>query len=169
MTQLSNQTSDPNFAVAFRKSVNEQIQNLLRDCMLTLHNNCDRVAKQFADSNPAYFANYKAARKLKPTTMSTQLRLYVTNALGLPVQEGEVYIIGTDRSAALDLTGYALVDHIPFGIHQFTLTTQSSTNTYGPYDFKKGKSLTFHVQIVGSSSAPKVTVTEEDLTETISK
>lgn len=170
--QLNSFIANPRNQISNRVTVNKQIQALLRENMLILTEQTDTSAFVFRTADLNYYNNYVSSRKLIPHHMSTQLRIYVLDIDGNPVTNGEVFIIGTDRSNTLDTQGYALVDHIPFGTHQVSVATPSGTEFYGPFDFKKGKSLTLHVQIgefasTGSATAKpsKVTVTENDVEE----
>ncbi len=165
--QLNALMSNPQNAIANRVAINKNIYQLLNECMFMLTNNSDTLINQFRVSNPAYYNTYWANRRLNEHHVSTQLRLYVLDQLGHPVTQGEVLIIGTDRSGTLDLNGYCLVDQIPFGTHQFALTTPTFEKVYGPYDFKKGHSITLHVQISNTGALVKETSTVTKTEETV--
>jgi hypothetical protein len=60
-----------------------------------------------------------------------------------------------------DLKGYCLIPHIPFGMHSVTVTTGHNSREFGPFDFKKGHSLTQHFVTVPVFGQTGTTTTTE--------
>jgi hypothetical protein len=89
--------------------------------------------------------------------ISTQLRATVVDELNQPIFNALVYIDGTDRKAATDASGYCLINEIPFGQHTVTVVTGSNTRTFGPFDFKKGQSLSKQFVTVPAFATTAVT------------
>lgn len=142
----------PDNAESNRKSINQDIQQLLHSSMLLLINQADGMVLNFLN-NPAtvnYYNTYRANRKLKPFGhVPTQLRATTVDDLNQPV-ECNISIEGTDISGKT-VNGYANLSAIPFGEHRVIITTlgdQPQTHTFGPIRFFKGHSLsiTFNVQ-----------------------
>jgi hypothetical protein len=148
-TQFSTANSSPKNAIANREAINKDIYALLRDCMVMITNQCDEIAYQFSQSpsTVTFYNTYLANRKLNPQHVSTQLRAYCEDELSQPMQ-AQVFIDGTDISAYSDpKTGYCLISGIPFGEHTVTVVTGENSKTFGPYDFKKGQSITKHFTV----------------------
>jgi hypothetical protein len=166
--QLEAVLANPKNAIANREAVNKSIQNVLRQSMQLITEQADAVAWQFIENDLQYYNDYRANRKLNPNHLSTQLRAHVENELGQPIPGAIVRVDdqeGKKLVGITDLNGYTLVAHIPFGSHTVTVTTGKNSRVYGPYDFKKGHSLTKHFITVpdfGStatvSETPKVEV-----------
>jgi hypothetical protein len=160
LQQLISVLSSPNNAIAHRKATNQQWQVIMRESMLLIHNQADTLASQYSETNPAYYSEYRANRKLKPAGhISTQLRATVVNELDQPIANAAVYIDGTDLKVATDASGYGLISDIPFGWHTVTVITGTNSRTFGPFDFKKGQSLTKKFVTVPAFSTPSTTTT----------
>ncbi len=147
-TQLDTLMSDPKNAIANRDALNKSIQLQFRDCMNILYNQCDTLAEQFKTNNIDYYNAYHDNRKLNPYTLHTQLRAHTNDDLNQPVYGIEVEILVNDPNkpnptGTTDLDGYSLIEGIPFGVWQVKV----NGNIYGPYRFKKGKSLTKHYTV----------------------
>jgi hypothetical protein len=142
--KLEDVISNPRNAIANKKATNEAIQTLLRDCMLLLTEQADQLAEQFKENNLNYYNEYHANRKLVPHHLSTQLRAHVLDELNQPIVGATVSIDGTDLTSTTNEEGYALVTKIPFGWYTVTITTGDNIRAFGPFEFKKGHSLTVH-------------------------
>jgi hypothetical protein len=135
--------SNPKNAIANRTAVNKDIQNTLRQSMNLVTEQADALAPVFITLNKQLYYNaYIANRKLNPHRLSTQLRAHIVDELNQPIPGATVAIDGTTLSGTADMHGYCLLPEIPFGEHIVTITTGSVTRTFGPFRFKKGKSLT---------------------------
>jgi hypothetical protein len=73
--------------------------------------------------------------------MSTQLRATVFMR-DRHVPNATVQIVNTELKGTSDANGYCLIDHIPFGQHKVIVSIDTISETYGPFTFKKGQSLT---------------------------
>jgi hypothetical protein len=164
LTQLQSMLAGTTNAIATREALLIQVYNLLRDSMVILTNNCDELVFQFRNIDMTYFNSYWANRHLNQHHVSTQLRAHVQSELDQPVT-AEVFIDGTDISGFTDpTTGYLLLTGIPFGPHTVTIVTGTNSKTFGPFDFKKGHSLTEHFIVAPAFAEPAKTIT--DNTET---
>ncbi len=155
LTQLSNVLTNPKNAISNRSSINKQIQNLLRDCMTTLYDQCDQLAFFFKNdpSTLDYYNTYNSNRRLDDHHLHTQLRAHITDELGQPIENADIIIDGDAITESTDNKGYALLSGITFGSHTVTVITGENSKTFGPFDFKKGQSLTQHF-IVAPVFAP---------------
>jgi len=143
-SQLNQIISNPRNAIANRTAVNKQIQSTLRQSMQLLTEQADQLVLVFQGTAQNYYNQYLANRKLIPTHLSTQLRAHVQDELNQPISGATVSVDGTNLTALTDEKGYCLIPNIPFGDHIITITTGSATRSFGPFLFKKGKSLTKH-------------------------
>jgi hypothetical protein len=142
--KLEQVVSTPKNAIANREAVNKDIQSILQQCMLLLTEQADQLALMFKDINVNYYNQYFANRKLNPHTLHTQLRATVNDELNQPIQFATVTIDDTVLTGTTDALGYCLITKIPFGWHSVTVTAGENTKTWGPFEFKKGHSLTKH-------------------------
>ncbi len=163
--KLNTFNTTPRNAIVNREASNTDIQDLLRECMVILSNQCDELIYQFQSSNLTYFNAYWSNRKLDAHSVSTQLRSHCADELGQPIKNAEIKISGTDLVGITDDAGYSLISGIPFGSHSVTIITGTNSKTFGPFDFKKGQSLTQHFTVAPAfASAAKSTATKSKVT-----
>jgi hypothetical protein len=156
--KLEQVVSNPKNAIARRTAVNKDIQNTLRQCMILLTEQADQIGLSFKTLNENYYNQYLANRRLNPHHLSTQLRAHVQDELGQPLKEATVAINGTELSNITSENGYSLISGIPFGEHTVTVTTGTNIRTFGPFLFKKGKSLTKYF----TTAPPFVTLEKQE-------
>jgi len=147
LTALQNILSNPKNAIANRVALNKNIYSLLRDCMFKLTNEGDTLIYQFQQTNLNYFNTYWSNRKLNTHHVPTQLRAHVMDDLSQPVSKATVSIQGTQVTGMTDDSGYCFLDGFGFGDFSVTVTTQAGSYVFGPFDFKKGESLTLHFTV----------------------
>jgi hypothetical protein len=160
LTDLTNSLTSVRNAITNRKALNEQIQVWVANCMNVLINQSDPLVNSIKETQPAYWMGYHNNRELVHTGhISTQLRATVVDELNQPITNALVYIDGTDRKAATDAFGYCLINDIPFGQRTVTVVTGVNSRTFGPFDFKKGQSLTKQfITLPAFASQPVVAV-----------
>lgn len=140
-TALANILSGPKNKRAYIKTINENIQEILHQCMYLFHNEMDRAIYNFVTAGQRnYYNEYRNNRKLYPNGhVPTQLRLHLVNDVNEPVN-GLAAVEGTDKSGNT-VNGYINLSDIPFGYHNVLVTIDGNTRTYGPFRFFKGQSL----------------------------
>ena len=123
-------------------------------CMTMLYNQCDTIVLQLTATHADYVKGWFFNRKLRPTgKVTTKLRAVVETELSDPIADADVSIVGQELSGSTDSKGECTID-MSFGNYQVMVVNGSNSKTFGPYQFKKGKSRTIHFVMSPTFVAP---------------
>lgn len=149
ITNLRDVLSTPNNAISHRKTLNEEIQELLRETVFYLKDVMDPLSVVYAETHQQYYSDWKNNRKLKPAGVKiTKFRVTVTDELNEPIYNVEVEQNGTTNKTATDINGKATLrvevsetaGEQP--VYEFTLKSGSQTAQTGPVEIRKGHTAT---------------------------
>lgn len=144
----------PRQEVVDKVEVNNLLDTMFADTNNFLRSIVDPIVFSMAETQPAYVAGYRSARKHQPVgSIHTRLEATVTNELGEPFFLTTVTVNGyTDpktgkkyaaKSATTDINGTVTVSEFQEGIRSVTVSGANViSKTFGPFSFAKGKATT---------------------------
>ncbi|MFI5218697.1 MAG: hypothetical protein ACHQNT_04340 [Bacteroidia bacterium] len=144
--------ASPRTAIAFRKTLNEQIQKLVGQCVHFLSDVMDPLAINLGQQNQQYYQNWRNARRLITDGLQhTKFRVFATNDVDEPVFGITVTQDGTTNTGTTNVTGECTLFINPEGTYTFTITSGSQSISSGPVLIPKGNTITrtFIVQQTG--------------------
>lgn len=152
LTDFTDILSTPRTAIALRKTLNTQIQNLTGECVHYLSDVMDPLALNIGQTHPQYYKNYRNARRLIETGLQhTKFRIKAMNELNQPVFGVSVTQDGTQNTGTTNVKGECTLIINSEGTYTFTIESGKQTISSGPIQIKKGKteSRTYIVQPTG--------------------
>lgn len=155
-TALQGMIANPKAAITYRKTIHENIQQMIIQCLNCLNLQCDPFVYSLQSASTTYFTTWFNNRKLYPNgRVITRLRAIVENELNEPIEGATVMVLDMDVPFTTNVNGECTVDHVPFGNHSVVIINGGINKTFGPYRFKKGQSHTIHFTMSPSFVSPE--------------
>ncbi|MEP7170619.1 MAG: hypothetical protein ABI855_14710, partial [Bacteroidota bacterium] len=141
--------SSPNNAIKLRKTINDQIQTLLAECVIFMTTQLDKLVKKVGLDFPQYRISYFNNRRLNRHGRHTNFRVFITDELNQGVYNANVLQIGTDNSATTAINGECTLRLKSQkdskgkinNVYGFTITSENQQVNTGFIEIKKGSTI----------------------------